>query len=90
MNFQYESNCIYLEDETGKRIAEVTFPAVTEEIVEIDHTFVDASLRGQGVAGRLMEAVAEYLKSNHKKVRPTCSYAAKWFGEHAEYEALLA
>ena len=55
MNFIHESNKIYLNDENNHMIAVVTFPKEAEGVVNIDHTYVDASLRGQGVAGRLME-----------------------------------
>lgn len=85
MNFIYEENRIYAKDETGAMIAEVTFPNVSENIVNIDHTFVDDSLRGQGIAGSLLKAVAQTLRSSHKKAYPTCSYAIKWFAAHPDY-----
>ncbi len=89
MDFIYESNRIFLQDEKGMMVAEVTFPAVDEHTVNIDHTFVDDSLRGQGVAGRLMEAAAKYLTEQDKKAVLTCSYAVKWFEKHSEYGGLI-
>lgn len=85
MEFTYNKNQIALFDETGRVIAEVIFPDVDEDTVNIDRTFVDDSLRGQGVAGQLMEAAAEYLRKQNKKAVLTCSYAVKWFGKHPEY-----
>mgnify|MGYP000848478914 CR=1 FL=1 len=55
MDFIEESNRIYCKDSQGKVIAEVTFPDIRYHVVNLDHTFVDDSLRGQGVAGKLME-----------------------------------
>ncbi len=59
------------------------------DLAEINHTFVDPSLRGQGVAGQLVQAAAEALKEENCKIYPTCSYARRWFEEHPEYGELL-
>lgn len=85
MDFIYKEDRIVLMNEEEKVIAQVTFPAVDAHTVDIDHTFVDDSLRGQGVAGKLMEAAAGYLREHGKKAVLTCSYAVKWFEKHPEY-----
>ena len=64
MDFKQDSNKIYLNDDQNHMIAVVTFPKLSEGIVNLDHTFVDPSLRGQGVAGKLMEAAVAYYRSN--------------------------
>ena len=84
MDFIYQPNRIYAADETGKVVAEVTFPSRSENVVEITHTFVDDSLRGQGIAGQLMAAVVEKLRNEQKKAFLSCSYAVKWFESHPE------
>ena len=89
MDFKQEENKIYLNDDKDHMIAVVTFPKVSEGVVNLDHTFVDPSLRGQGGAGKLMEAAVAYYRSNNLKVKPTCSYAVKWFSEHSECEDVL-
>ncbi len=89
MDFIQEANKIYLNDDNNHMIAVVTFPKSPEGFVTLDHTFVDPSLRGQGVAGKLMEAAVAYFRSNDLKVKPTCSYAVKWFMEHPECEDVL-
>lgn len=73
----------------GRLTAEVTFPDVDTDTVNIDHTFVDDSLRGQGVAGQLMKAAAEQLRSQNRKAVLTCSYAVNWFGKHLEYQDVV-
>ena len=87
MEFQKETGRIYAEKE-GKLIAEITFP---EEggVAVIDHTFVDDSLRGQGVAGRLVRAAADQIRAEDKKARAVCSYARAWFDRHPEEADLL-
>ena len=55
MEYITEKNRIYSKDSDGSIIAEVTFPEVECGIYNINHTFVDTSLRGKGVAGKLVE-----------------------------------
>ena len=89
MNFTYNPNQIALFNEENQLLAEVTYPPVDEDTVNIDHTFVDPSLRGQNIADQLMHAAAEQLSREHKKAVVTCSYAVKWFSKHPEYENIV-
>ena len=89
LNFIHEENRIYLKNDEDHMTAEVTFPPVDDHLVCIDHTYVDPSLRGQGIAEKLMEEAVIKLRSENKKVKPTCSYAAKWFDKHKEYSDML-
>lgn len=89
MNFIHETNKIYLNDENNHMIAVVTFPKISDNTVNIDHTYVDHSLRGQGVAGKLMEETVSQLRNNQWKAKLTCSYAVKWFDQHPEYSDLI-
>lgn len=88
MEFQRENGRIYAERD-GKLIAEITFPE-ENGVAVIDHTFVDDSLRGQGVAGRLVRAAADQIRSENKKARAVCTYARAWFDRHPEETDLLA
>lgn len=89
MDFKYSQNRIYLSDGQGNTLAEVTWKDLGSQTIEINHTYVDDSLRGQGVAGKLMKAAADRLRSQNMKAVPTCSYAVKWFEKHPEYKELL-
>ena len=66
----------------------MTFPE-REGVAVINHTFVDGSLRGQGVAGQLLRAVADTLRQDGRKDKATCSYAIHWFEPHPEEKDLL-
>lgn len=90
MEFKHETNRIYLDDGTGKTIAEVTFPDINQNSVEINHTFVDDSLRGQGVAGKLMEELSRRLRAEGKTAVLTCSYAISWFEKNKGNEDLIS
>ena len=82
MDFITEGNRIYLNDEKGQMIAEVTFPETSQGVCTIDHTFVDDSLRGRGVAGKLVEAAVDEIKKRGASVQATCSYAQGWLERH--------
>ena len=91
MDFTRKENQIALYSENGLLLAEVTFPYTdeTRSTVEVNHTFVDASLRGQGIAGKLMIEFADELDKRGLKAVPTCSYAVGWFEKHPEYARLV-
>lgn len=90
MEFKKEVSRIYLENEKGEMIAEVTFPNIGENVVNINHTFVDGSLRGQGIGAKLMEEVVNELNASGRKAVPTCSYAVMWFDKNKQYDSLLS
>lgn len=88
MEFQHEKGRIFALDTDGKLMAEVTFP-ISGHTAQIDHTFVDPSLQGQGIAAQLLAAAAEEIRRAGLSAVPTCSYAVKWFSEHPEQGDLL-
>jgi predicted GNAT family acetyltransferase len=90
MDFKYDKDRIYLENENGECIAEVTFPEIDEDKVNVNHTYVDKSLRGQGVADKLVTALIDELKKNNKKAVATCPYVVDWFEKHPEHKDVYA
>ncbi len=78
MDFIKEKNRIYVQNEHGKIIAEIEFENIGENVYNIYHTFVDESLRGQGVASKLVEEAVKEIKAQGGTVQATCSYAKKW------------
>lgn len=89
MELIYESNRIYSKDKDGNVVAEILFPAIDSNTVNITRTFVDESLRGQGVAGILMQAAMSLIRTQEKKVKLTCSYAKKWIDNHEQYMSMV-
>lgn len=92
MGYEVRGNEVVYLGGGDEKLAWVTFPAIAGEdgAVDIDHTFVDPSLRGQGVAGELMARAVQAIRATGRKARPTCSYAAAWFEKHPEARDLLA
>ncbi len=79
--FLTEQGRIYMEDEQGGLVAEITFPETSPGVFTIDHTYVDDGLRGQGIASKLVQAAVNEIQSCGGEVRATCSYAVKWLSE---------
>jgi len=76
-NYITEENRIYLPGENGKVLAEIVFEKVDEKAYDIKHTFVDDSVRWQGIGNELVEKAMSYLIWKWYKVSATCSYAKK-------------
>ena len=79
MQYIIEQNKIYAIDKEYKVVAEIDFEKVDENTYNVYHTFVDESLRGQGIANELVtRAYKEITEVRKSKVTATCSYAQRW------------
>ena len=88
MEFKKSSDRIWLEDAQGREIAFVSFPAQSEQTDGLSGT-ADTGMRGQGIAGALLETLAQDLREQGKTAVPTCPYAVKWFDKHPDQADLL-
>ncbi|MBR3162871.1 MAG: N-acetyltransferase [Clostridia bacterium] len=84
MDFIKEKNRIFLEDENAKIIAEIEFEEIEKGIFNIYHTFVDESLRGKGIASKLVQEAVNEIKARNGTVQATCSYAKKWLEKNRD------
>ncbi|WP_370460356.1 GNAT family N-acetyltransferase [Cytobacillus firmus] len=89
-DIQKEENRFFMNDEKGNMIAEITYIPSGDSVITIDHTYVSDSLRGQGIAGKLLESVVQEARSKGYKIVPACSYAKAVFDRKSEYQDLLA
>ena len=78
MDFKYENGRIYLENDNGDVVAEIEYEEIESGVYNIYHTFVDDSLRGQGIASQLVKEAVKTIESIGGKVEATCSYAKHW------------
>ena len=90
MEFKFDEAKTWLEDENGKQVAVLDHPEVRPGVVNLVHTEVDPSLGGQGIAGKITQAVADRLREKGLKAELSCSYSIKWFEKHPEYADVLA
>lgn len=69
----------FVMEEAGRRIAEMTYRRLGDSRVVIDHTFVDPSLRGRGVARQLLDAAVDWARRTNTQLEATCSYVVVQF-----------
>lgn len=83
MNFEYQDNGqkgeFFLNDDAGQRIAEISYVWRDDKTIIADHTWVDDSLRGQGMARKLLDCLADFAREKSLKIIPTCSYVVVMF-----------
>ena len=70
-------------------IGEITWQETPDDVLEVDHTFVNPDYRGQQLAQKLLKAVVEKARREEKKIMPVCSFAVKEFKEKLEYDDVL-
>lgn len=85
VTFLQEQNRYYLENAEKQLIAEITFTEPNDEYFIIDHTFVDNSLRGKGIAQALVKEVVTKAREEHKTIIPLCPFAKSEFEKKKEY-----
>lgn len=60
-------------------------------VMDLQHTYVPPSKRGQGLAGKLTEAALLYARQAGFSVLPTCSYVSDTFlPQHPEFSDVVA
>ena len=69
--------------------AELKYFMDTENVMNIMSTYVPDSLRGKGIAGKLVEECLHYAKENSFRIIPSCSYVHSYIKNHPEYETML-
>ena len=73
----------FVIEDNGERVAEMAF-SIDKENLTVFHTEVSDKLQGQGVAGKLLDTMVNYARTNKLKVIPLCAYVSVQFKRHAE------
>lgn len=89
MEIKEEKNRFALYNDEGTEIGEMTWVDSGEDIMVIDHTFVDPTYRGQKLAEKLVRSGVEKARRDGVKIVPLCPYAKKEFDEKSEYQDVL-
>lgn len=77
-------------EQNGQRVAELTYGRTSAALVNIDHTEVDSSLKGQGVARKLLDAAVRWARETNTQLSATCSYATAQFARDTSLRDVLA
>ena len=74
----------------GKKEAEMTYFYKNKDTIDIDHTEVKESLKGQGVGYKLIEEAVAFMRNKNLKAVTSCSYAKSIFEKNqAEYQDVI-
>ena len=72
----------------GKRLAEMTYTVAGTRVI-IDHTDVDAALRGTGAGAKLVKAAVEWARTENARLLPLCPFARSVFDKTPAYSDVL-
>lgn len=86
---QQENKGEFFYEIEGKKLGIMTYSKAGSDKIIIDHTEVDASLKGQGIGYKLVEAAVDYARENEVVVLPLCPFAAAVFKKRTEYKDVL-
>ena len=73
----------------GEWVAEMSYTKVRPDVIVIDHTEVDKSLRGQGIGQQLVREAVGFARANNLKIRARCPYVRNVLDETAEYNDII-
>lgn len=82
MDIKAGNNKFYIGEENDP-LAIIEYSIRKNDLL-ITHTFVNNTLRGQGIAASLTEEVLKYAKENDYNVVPICSFAVKYMERKGE------
>lgn len=71
----------------GEKFAGECCFEVRGKIWTLNHTFVDPSYGGQGIAKKLLDCVVENARKKGAKINPVCSYVVHEFEKNPELYA---
>src|SRR3954468_10779477 len=69
--------------EDGKKIGMMVI-SVTDTVLTVYHTEIDASAEGKGYAKLLLDHLVNYSREHNLKVKPLCPYVHAQFKRHPE------
>ncbi len=76
----------YIENDNQEMIAYISYQYENDEVIVANSTFVDPSLRGGGVAKKLLDRLTIFARQEGLKIRPLCSYVVKAFERYNDYD----
>lgn len=72
----------------GGKECSLKYDKINEHLFNLKMIFVPKNLRGQGVAGRLMEFAMNHARKNMIRVKASCTYVEYYLNTHLEHSNL--
>lgn len=83
-------NKFYIGENEKAAVAEITYIPKGENEYIVNHTFVDESMRGQGVGLLLIDKMVELARQENRKIIPRCSFVSVMMNRMEKYKDVLA
>lgn len=71
------------EVERGEAV--VDYELIDGDTLDLRRTFVSEELRGEGLAGQVVQHVLDWARNHDKKIVATCPYVRRFLERHPEY-----
>ncbi|ALC91819.1 hypothetical protein AM500_20030 [Bacillus sp. FJAT-18017] len=81
------NNEFYIE-EGGEKVATIEYVPQENGVITVTHTNVNESHNGKGLGKELVNRIAEYARTENKRIDAQCSYAKHVLGK-GEHKDLL-
>lgn len=88
MKFVVDQHRLTVTD-NGTWVGELSFPALSEQKVVLERTFVAPTYQGQGIGSQLVAKFVDYAKQHHLVVKLMCPFAKQEFDRHPAYQEVL-
>ena len=76
--------------EDDEIIAELVYGNGGDNIIIIEHTEVDETLKGQNIAFELVQKTVDHARMHGLKITPVCPFAKAVFDKRADFKDVLA
>jgi len=85
-----EKNGYFYYAPDGKKLAVMAYVWAGADKLIIDHTDVDATLKGQGIGNELLASLVSFVRKENVKVIPLCPFAKATFQKNIDWQDVLS
>jgi len=89
MEFEYIFEKKIIVKINNEIIGSVILGKQTDNIFRILHVVVEEKHRGQGIAGKLVNFLAQTARKNNFNLIPVCSFAVSYFQKNPQFNDVL-
>ncbi|MFL5729490.1 MAG: GNAT family N-acetyltransferase [Cytophagaceae bacterium] len=91
MNFNIKHDSKYNKffTEVAGKESNLSYEKITDNIWDYKLMFVPKNLRGQGIAGRVVDFALNFARKNNIKIKASCSFVQGFIENHPEFRDVL-
>jgi len=86
---EHDAKGAFYVEQDGRRLAEMSYSRTNAALIIVDHTEVDASLAGQGMGRKLLDALVQWARATGTQVVPLCRFAKAQFDKDPSIRDVL-